>query len=631
MAVQQWELETDLIQPAPRLELVPAPPRGGRVVPAILFVTLLIGVLAYPAVRAAGEPGPQVIYETPRALPASQIAALDDIGGGAGTMRPTSTEPLGGILFVSCTNLWTALPDGSRSRKLLAFPGISSPAFSPDARTIAFVGPGDAGPALFLAAADGSQLTTLGQFETSGIPISARVSNLSWSPSADKLAFSLVDPAYNPWGEGSTVWTLDLATGSFTRMGQGSPSPSFVDRGVVWSSTWNKQSDTHGSQFITTGGRARYSARVLSTPGNDITFGTMPGAFSDAWATRHGAVVLRTSSDGRTELVTKSDVWNRKERDTHLAPSPYGFLRSGRVSVAQDGSSAIVDLVDPKGDRSMGILDLATGEWTVRDHAWSGVATPVPTFSGPLGAQRAVRLAGDYFGSRSRPGGYTAAALLAGYDDDGLLDGGRGGHILGTPARSDSGWSVPATLYARSDGRYRFQHARFELTKTDDGRLEGAATAISPEYPLDTIEDAKRFLSEMVGEEMSFVWPTYLPAGVTLNKDWPVDAYSYDGSTTATIHLELPREDDDRFRRTMSIAYGDVGFNLGCGGEIDPQETQVGSSPALFDQTGEGPRHTRQILWPGTIDERDVGTYSVYGQLPQAEIERIAESMEAQN
>lgn len=630
MAVQQWELETDLITPAPRLELVPAPPRGGRVVPALMLVTLLIGVLAYPAVRSAGQPGPEVIYETPRALPASQIAALDDVAGGGGAMRPTSTEPLGGMLFVSCTNLWTALPDGSHPRKLLAFPGISSPAFSPDARTIALVGPGEDGPALYLVAADGSQLTSLGQLETSGIPIAARVSNLSWSPRADKLAFSLVDPAYNPWGEGSTVWTLDLTTGSFTRVGQGSPSPSFVDTGVVWASSSSKRADTHGSQFITKGRRARHSARTLSTFGDDITAATMPGAFSDAWSTRHGAVVLRTSADGATELVAKSNVWDRKERAAYEAPSPYRFLRTGRVSVAQDGSRAIVDLVDPKGDRSMGLLNLASGDWTVRDYAWSGIATPAPTVSGPLGAQRATRLAGDYFGSHRRGGDYTAAALLVGDDDDALLDGGRGGHILGTPARTDSGWSVPATLYARSDGRYRFQHARFELTRTDDGRLEGTATAISPEYPLETIEDAKRFLSEMVGEEMAFVWPTYLPAGVTLDDKWPVDAYSYGGSTTATIHLKLPREETDKFRRSMSIAYGDVGFGLGCGGEIDPQETQVGGRPAMFDQTGEGPQHTRQILWPGTLDERDVGIYSVYGQLPETEIHRIAESMEAQ-
>lgn len=629
MAVEQWELESEQVASVPRLELVPAPPRGGRVIPAVLFVALLIGAIGYPAFRAVGRPGPKGLYETPRPLPASQVASLDQIPPAGGSMRPMSAEPLGGILFVSCTNLWTALPDGSQARKLLAFPGVSSPAFSPDARTIAFVGPGEDGPALFMVAADGSRPTELGELATHGLPVDARVSNLSWSPGADKLAFALVDPAYNPWGEGSTIWVLDLDTGIFKRLGQGSPSPAFIGRGVAWSSSSTNQAETRGAQFTTVGRSARYTTKILSTDGDDLTFSVMPGVFSDAWSTGHGVVVMRRGRDGELELVTKANAWTRKVEATHAAPSPLRFLPTGRVSVAQDGSRAIVDLVDPKGDRSMGILDLRSGGWKVREYSWSGTATPAPTFSGPVGAARAQRLAGDYFGSRHRSGHYTAASLLVGDEQDDLLKG-RGGYILGTPARSKSGWSVPATLYARSDGRFGFQHAMFETTETDDGRIEGAAYAISPAYPLETIEDAKRFLSGVVGEELSFIWPTYLPEGVRLDKRWPVDAYSYDGSTTATIRMELPREEGERFARSMSISYGDVNFGLGCGGEVDPEETEVGEEPGLFDQTGEGPRHTRQILWPGTLDARDIGIYSVYGEMPREELEKIAASMAAQ-
>lgn len=631
MAVEQWELESEHIHPAPHLELVPAPPRGGRVVPAILFVSLLIGVLGYPAIQAVGEAGPQTIYQNPRPLPASQLAGLDQLGGWGGSARPMSSEPLGGILFVSCTNLWTALPDGSHARKLLAFPGISSPAFSPDARTIAFVGPGEGGPELFMVGADGSDLTSLGALESGGLPIDARVSNLSWSPRADKLAFSLVDPAYNPWGEGSTIWTLDLETGDFNDVGGGSPSPVFAGRGVAFSNRLTSNAESKGSQFVSPNRSTRYLTRNISTLDDDLTFGVTPDTFADAWATKHGVAVLRVGKGGKTELVTKADAWSRKIHATYAAPSPYEFLRTGRVSVAQDGSHAIVDLIDPKGDRSMGVLDLTSGEWVVRDYAWSGVATPAPTYSGPLGAERARRLAEDFFGSRRRGGSsYNAAALLGGDEDDELLDGGRAGFVLGTPSRSRSGWSVPATLYARTDKRYGFQHAVFEMTKTDDGRVEGDARALSPTYPLETIEDAKRFLSEVVGDEISFVWPSYLPAGVKLDPRWPIDAYSYGGSRTASIHLRLPEVEGERFERTMSISYGDVNFGLGCGGEVDPEETSVGEDPGLFDQTGNGPQHTRQILWPGTLDERDVGIYSVYGQLPREEIERIAESMALQ-
>lgn len=586
MAVERWELESEQALTAPRLELVPAPPRGGRAVPAILFVALLIGALGYPAVRSVGRPDPEVIYESPRPLPASQLASLDGLRPISGSGRPMSSEPLGGILFVSCTNLWTALPDGSHARKLLAFPGASSPTFSPDARTIAFVGPGSEGQSLYMVAADGSQLTSLGELSTDGVPIDARVSNLSWSARADKLAFALVDPAYNAWGEGSTVWTLDLATGEAKRIGQGSPTPGFVERGVVWSTATSGRADTHGAEFTTTGPSARYTTKRLSTPGDDLTFGIMPSTFSDSWATKHGVVVMREGSDGDLELVTKANSWERKVRATYRAPSPYRFLGTGRVSVAQDGSRALVDLVDPKGDRSMGILDLRSGEWLIRDYAWSGIATPAPTYSGPMGAARARRLAEDFFGARRGWGSYNAAAMLIGDDDDELLEGGRYGFVLGTPARTDSGWAVPATLYARSEKRYSFQHATFEMTKTEDGRIEGEATAISPTHPLETIEDAKRFLSEVVGGELAFVWPTYLPDGAELDKRWPVDAYSYGGSTTASIHLRLPQAEGSRFEQTMSISYGDVSFGLGCGGESIPSPPPSGANPDCSTRRG---------------------------------------------
>lgn len=630
MAVQQWELQSEQVRVAPHLTVVPAPPRGGRVIPALLFVTLLVGLLAFPSVRAATKAPPRVMYEDPRPLPASQIANLDGITGMTDATRPVSSEPLGGILFVSCTNLWTALPDGSHARKLLAFPGISSPSFAPDARTIAFIGPGEGGPALFMVAADGSQLAKLGDLRTYGAAIEARVSNMSWSPSGKRLTFALVDPGFDVWGEGSSIWSLEVASGEFNRVGGGSPSPAFVGNGIAFSSDPRSLSETSGTKFRSPDSRSRFMTKKLSTPTDDLTFAVMPDAFSDAWATKHGVVVLHTTKGGDLELVTKPDAWHNGIKDTYPAPSPYRFVGTGRLSIAQDGSRALVDLVDPKGDRSMGILDLRSGEWTIRDYAWSGVTTPAPTYSGPVGMQRARRLAGDFFGSRRKNGPYSTAALLVGDREDDLIDGNRTGHILGTPTRTATGWTVPATIYARSDGRYRFQRAVLDLDKTRDGRVAGAARSLSPEYPLETIEDAKRFLSETVGGEIDFVWPTYLPAGVELDPEWPVDAYSYDDQTVATIHMLLPAEPGERHRETMSIAYGDVNFGLGCGGEVNPEEMPIGDGTGLFDQTGEGPRHTRQILWPGTLDARDVGRYSVYGQMPREELEAIAESMASQ-
>lgn len=630
MAVRQWELQSEQVRVTPRLALVPAPPPGGRVIPALLFVTLLVGLLAFPSVRAATKAPPRVIYENPRLLPASQIGTLDGITGMTDATRPVSSEPLGGILFVSCTNLWTALPDGSRARKLLAFPEISSPSYAPDARTIAFVGPGRDGPAIFMVAADGSQLLKLGDLRNQGAAVDARVSNMSWSSSGKRLTFALVDPGFDVWGEGSSIWSLDVASGEFKRVGGGSPSPAFVGNGIAFSSDPRSVSETSGTKFRSPDSRSSYMTKKLSTSTDDLTFAVTPGGFSDALATDHGVVVLHATQRGDLELVTKRDAWHSKIKDTYAAPSPYRFVGTGRLSIAQDGSRALVDLVDPKGDRAMGLLDLRSGDWTIRDYSWSGIATPAPTYTGPVGAQRARRLANDYFSGRHQNGAYSSAAILVGDREDDLITGARRGHVLGRPVRTGAGWSVPATIYARSDGRYRFQHAVLDLDKTPDGRVAGTARAVSPEYPLETIEDAKRFLSETVGSEIDFVWPTYLPEGVELDPEWAVDAYSYDDQMVATIHMVLPDVPGEPRDRRMSIAYGDVDFGLGCGGEINPEEMLIGDGTGLFDQTGEGPRHTRQILWPGTLDARDVGRYSVYGQMPRKELEAIAGSMASQ-
>ena len=627
MAIEKWELEGSSWTP-PSLQLVPAPPRRGRVVPALVFVALLVATLGAPVVDAALKEPPRGIAWTPRPLPASQIAALDPVRPTGSGDRPRSSEPLGGILFVRCTNLWTALPDGTRPRKLLQFPGISSPSFSPDARTIAFVAPGERGPSLFMAAADGTQVTEIGSFDSEGAPVTALVSNLTWSPSGDKMVFSLVDPSYDPWVDGSSVWLLDLATGGFERIGSGSPNPAFADHRPTFTNRIAKAGGGRGHDFTSPWSRGQSVARRMSTREDDITFGSVPNLFSDGWATRHGLVVLQRAEDGELTLAVKADLWNRKIHRTLTAPSPYEFMAAGRVSMSEDANRAIVDLRDSKGDRALGVVDVISGQWRVLDYAWSGAASTAVTASGPVGGLRAQRLAGDIFGSLSRKGRYTPAALLVGdRDRDRLVTGSRHGYVLGSAVKSGSGWSVPAMLYARKDGTYRFQQARADLVPTSDGRLEAAVSPTSEIAPLETIADAQRFLTEILGEDVGAHWPTYLPAGTTLNRQWPVDAYSWDGRTTVTLHMELAKTDGEDFRRSLNVAFGDVSFSLGCGGEIDPQPGTVGGEPALFDQLGDGPQGTKQVLWPATPAQPDTGSFSVYGELPRSELELVAASM----
>lgn len=624
MAVQAWELAEDAAFVAPpRLEIVPAPPRRGRPVGAALFVALLVGALGLPVIHTALETPARPLAWSYRPAPTAQVDALDPLAPVMGARRPTSARPAGGIVFVSCTNLWTALPDGSHAHKLLAFPGASSPVFSPDARTIAFLGPGEGGSALFMVAADGGGLTEIGRFTEGGVPVAARVTNLSWSDTGRKLAFALVDPSHDPALGGSTIWTFDLRTGEFERVADAPPSAGFLQGRLVYP---ERMDSVRGD---TVSFRARnsnsYVTRRMSTPGDDVAFAAVPSTFSDSWSAPHGAVLLSRDSSGEMNLLVKRSSWRRGVQATHAAPSPYRFHPHARLSISQDGSRASADLLDPKGDRAVGIIDLDSGEWTVLDYAWSAGFTPAPSSDGPLAAQRVARLAGDVFHSWGRRGDNTAASVLLTGTDDDLLQGGRRGHIAGIPQKTDQGWSMPATMYARADRRYGFQRVRLDFDRGRKGVIEATLRSTSDIRPLQTIEDAKAFVAAVVDDEIAFKWPA-LPAGAKLNPQWPVDAYSWDGEGVATVHLVVPGE-GGKPHRSVNLSYGDVSFSLGCGGENDPQEDPVGAELGLYDELGSGPNATRQVLWPATLDVRDSATYSVYGEMPRAELERIARSM----
>ena len=499
MAVQPWELARETTYDRrPLLELVPAPPRGGRVIPALVFVALLVGAIGYPTIRAATAPGPAPMRWSPRPASLAMIDSLDPMRPITGGSRPTSREPLGGVLFVRCTNIWTALPDGSHARKLLEFPGISTATFSPDARTVAFVAPRAGAQRLFMVGADGAGLTEVGAFTSDEDVVGAQVTNLVWSPRGDRLSFALVDAAHDPWTGGSTIWTLYGDGGWFERIGAGWPSPALSDGHVAYAG-WVARKGERGPSF-TGRGSARYTTKKLSSPNADLAFGTIPSSLSDSWATRHGAVVLRDDGSGTLELAVKPNAWEKKVVATYVSPAGHSFFDQGRISVSQDGRFATVDLIDPDGERDLGILDLESGEWSVLDYAWSGSASPAPTASGPVGARRIARLAGDLFETWGPRGPYSAGMLLADDPDD-LLEGRRGGYIVGSPEKTDHGWSVSATIYRRNEGRYRYQHAIARFTRTDDGRLEAQATPTSKPRPLETVADAKRFLAEVVGDE----------------------------------------------------------------------------------------------------------------------------------
>lgn len=639
MAVQPWEIEERETRRArPKLRLVPAPPAAGtppagRPVAALLFVVLLAGALGFPAAHAALDEPPAPARWSHRPLPGSLVATLDPLRPISGGDRPTSSEPAGGIAFVRCTRLWTALPDGSHARKLLELPGIAAPAFSPDARTIAFIGPAEDGQGIYMIGADGSELTFVGAITSGGVAPNARAMNLTWAPSGRKLAFALFDPSVDVWSGGSSVWSLDVETGEIERLASAAPAPFFVGDQVAYA-RWNDGGTSFWSRRRADGGE--HAQRRMNTSWMDLTAALVPERFSNAWTFKRGVVVLRRAAEDELQLVVKANRWERKIKAIHTAPRGYVLSARSRVAIAQDTSRVLVDLVDRDGGSSLGLLDLRTGRWNVLPYAWDGAATPAPTASGPVGGPRAAGLAGDVLGAWRR-GGSWAAALLAPDRDRDLFGMRRFSYIVGTPVRSGDGWQVPATVYGKDGGRHLFRRAVVGIRRTDDGRLTADVGAPSAPQPIASIDDAVAFAAEALGDEIAFAWPTNLPLGTTLNARWPVDGYSWEGSTVMSIHMLVPSPDGDG-TDPLSISFGDVSFNLGCGGENDPEEGEVAGAAALFDhvafdyrERGERVRQrTDQVLWPATLEARDRALYSIYGDVSKATVAALAANMQAQ-
>lgn len=618
------ELDLPQLEPhqRPKLQLVPPPPPRGRPVAAFLGVVLIAGVLATPALRADRKESPPQAWPDPP-LSGAMVAALDDGSVLLGRSRPTSSDPVGGMLFVRCTRLWSARPDGSHARKVLEMAGISSPVFSFDARSVAFFAPDGGAHALWIASAEGDHPRPIARLTANGQPVSAWPTSLTWSGNGKQLAFALVDPRFDPFGAGSSIWTYNLETGSFTRKAQGWPGPFFLPgRSRV---AYASQLGGEGSTFHSVGRHGgSQRERRLSSDADEYTAAFVNHLFGDAWTVGRGVVILR-EVDGETVISVKRDEWRRGLIADHPAPPKYAIDLRSRLALAQDGSRALVDLRDGDGERDLGIVDLRTGEWTVLDYAWDATTSPAPTASGPLAAQRAARFASDLISSLGHRSG-TAFSLLAADDNDREVIPFRvRGQVIGAPSRLGNDWTVPATVIGKVVRRQWAARAiEILVTDTADGRIVADASGAGAITPIETVEDAVAVAAKLIGER--FAWPSYIPDGARLNARWPIDAWSWDDSLTVSVNLEVSSSDGKGFDY-LSIAHGDVGFNLGCGGEIDPEEGTVAGIPALFDQTGPGANDTRQVLWPGTLEVESEAFYSVYGALSRDEIARIAASM----
>ncbi|HEV3471598.1 MAG TPA: hypothetical protein VG408_00115, partial [Actinomycetota bacterium] len=352
MAIRELDLPQPTIPARPALRVVePAPPRG-KPLAALLAVVAVAGVLAAPVLRADRSEPTRQSWPEPH-LSSAGVATLD---GGSATFdgsRPTSSEPMGGMLFVRCTRLWAAHPDGSHPRKWLDMIGISSPAFSPDARSVAFFAPSGDAPAIWLASAEGDHPRPIARLTTDGRSISAMPSNLVWSDNGKRLAFALVDPRFDPFGAGSSIWTFDLATGDFEREAQGWPAPFFLPNRARLE--YASRSFGDGAGFyssLSSTGRSTRDGR-LSSDVDDYTAAFVNRLFGDSWTLPRGAVTLRDLG-GSVVISVKRNEWRRGIVADHLPPEGHEIDISSRLALAQDGSRVLVDLFGSDGRRDLG-------------------------------------------------------------------------------------------------------------------------------------------------------------------------------------------------------------------------------------------------------------------------------------
>ncbi len=552
-----------------------------------------------------------------RHIPAAQIRSLDPIDPVPFRAWPRSDAPAGGLLFVRCTNLWTAMPDGSQAHKLFSMPGLSSPAFADTARTIAFIARRAGRWEIWMAAADGSNRRPIGTVTSGGRPVDAEIRALTWSPApdGDRLAFAMVTPGDDPFTDGSVIWVLDLATGSFERAGVGWPVPTWTGKRLAVA-----EPGAGGSDIVPLYGSDRPgSFRGLSEEGTaELAYGTQQAHWYRLG--EYTNTVVRRQPDGDIEAAIGPRVRGGSESllvelsgDRRLDPL-------ARPAVAPDGLSVIFGTVDGEGQRDLATLDLVSHRWTFEDYAWDPVWSPVVPERASLDEVRARATANAFLRAWTwEP--VEASVFLEGPVGSGLTRyGSHSGYVVTGAERAGDSWRVAATTFGVRGGQARYERVTVEVAG-DEGRLVTRVTGTSRLHPIRTIEQASGFLRSVL--TVPFVPPAGLPAGTKLSET-PPDAWGdLGGHVTGSMKAEIPMAGG---MRPVTFSYGQ-GSGFGCGSDpvaADVDGTSaVTASPRSVNQWGATP----EVAWPA--DPHDTsGTYSVSGNLPRAQLFAIAEAME---
>ncbi len=568
--------------------------------PLVGFAVLVSAVAVPLATSRSAEPAAPPLAARP--LPASSIVHLDRLPGLASRLRPKSDAPAGGMVFVRCTNLWTALPDGTNPRRLLSMAGLSSPTFSPGARTVAFLGRGPEGQEIWMAAADGSATTLVGAIQSGGAPPAAIATGLTWSPQGDRLAFALLSPVDLP-SSGSSIWTLDIATGRIERVGTGWPAPTWIGKSLIVAKT-----GPQGRHFHALWGR-NWAGKELTSGDEDFAAAVSPGWWAYLW--QKDAAIVRAGDDGKVELAVRSGI-GRKDARVTTPPEGYAISTTALPAVLQNGPVAVT-LIGPDGGRDLGLVDPRTGTWTLIDYAWDAVWSPAPPAIGRLAAQRAAGVSRELLSAwERRPG--NARLILGRRVYHPLAPFDAMGYTFGRPTRMHGGWSVPATVFGRTKAGFAFRRLAIAV-RADGGRLFADPIPTSSIEPIRTIEQAVAFLRSILS---AHVLPAAgLPEGTRLAPD-AVSAWSWGAETTGQLNLRVPGSSGGRRFGSLTINFGDAGF--GC---VAPEPIELSTgTPALATDYG-------QVAWPAG-PKASSAPYGIYSDLPREEVLRIAAAMDAE-
>ena len=528
-------------------------------------------------------------------------ASLDAIAGVEETAWPKSRYPVGGFAFVRCTNLWTAHADGSAPRRILTMPGISSPTFSPDGRTIAFLAAGSAGTEIWLAAADGSSTRRLGTIAADGEPVLTHVGPLAWSPDGTRLAFSLMPASVR--GGTPSHWALRLDAGLFDPIGEGGDEPVWLDRQVLVAGR------NDGAVERLWGNR--YIPKRLSKVGDVEALAFAPGWWAWEWEKQ---TALLVDDGGELALSWQNRPWGIGSDVSATAPAGYAFDPGSRLAILQHGTVAVT-LIDETGERDLGIFDPSSLTWTTLDYAWDANGSPAPAVVGSVEEQRAVQLAQDLLWSLGRPDRANADLLLAEPADPSLLPFVRVGYAIDDAVRDGDAWTIPAHTFGRMGAAIGTRDVAVTVRDVD-GRLAATLTATGPIVRIRTVDDAARYLERVL--TVPVIAPAGLPDGTRLASRWAIDAWSWRGRTTGSLHVSAPGIG------RLDFYYGNGG--LGCGAYPVPLELETRTHAIVQDPEMSGGYNA--IAWPAEAKDSS-GPFGISANTSTETLVAIATAMDA--